>query len=107
MDLGVGAQAILGVALLAYAPGRAWVGILLPGLRGAIERFVFSVGLSVAIVALLVTLGDIAFNVPVRPATVVAWALSATLAGLAPRLYARLDAVVTGVLSPPDSRSDA
>jgi len=79
--LGV-AQAIAGVALLAFVPGYVWSRALLPSLD-RIERFVTAVGLSIALMVLALYLGSAVASINVSATHAVWWSLALTLAGAA------------------------
>ena len=79
-------RALAALALLALAPGAAWVDVLLPGLRTRLERFVFSVQLSVALLILATYAGNVALGVPVSGGAAVVYALVLAAAGIGVRL---------------------
>ena len=76
------ARAIVAIALLAYVPGALWVRVLLPELRGRIERFVASVGVSVSALVVLAYAGNRLLGVPIVAATALWWALLVSLGAL-------------------------
>lgn len=87
-------RALAGAVLLAWLPGYAWTRVLLPELS-RLERFVYSVALSVVLVVLFLYLGNVVFGMRVSPVNGVWGALAITAAGfatpLARTLLARLD----------------
>lgn len=100
------ARAVVGAVLLAYLPGDAWGRVALPGARG-IERIVLSVGLSLALMVLLLYAGAVALRMTLTPThavwlslgtTLMAWGL---LLGRRARLQPR---VARDASTPPDPR---
>jgi hypothetical protein len=77
------ARAIVAVALLAYVPGALWVRVLLPELRGRVERFVVAVGVSVCALIVLAYVGNRLLGVPIAAATSLWWALLVCAGALA------------------------
>lgn len=87
------AQALVGLALLAWLPGTAWRRVLLPSLDGG-AAFLVDVLMSVSLVTLLVLGLHTIAGAPVSAATAVWVALAVTAAAFAPRAsraLARMD----------------
>lgn len=81
-------RAIVGLVLVAWLPGWAWTRALVPDLD-ALQRALFSVGLSVALITLALYLGNVVLGIRVEVATAVAWSVGLTLAGLAAGAWRR------------------
>lgn len=93
MDVAGAARAVVGAILLAWLPGYVWTRLLVPGLR-ALERFLFAVGLSVALMVLALYLGNILLEVRVTPVHAVWWALFLTSIPLAVFGFRRVAALM-------------
>lgn len=74
-----------GSVLLLWLPGYLWSRVLLTSL-GRLERFAFSVVLSVATVSLFVYLGNVMFDLRISPESGVLVALVISAAALVPTL---------------------
>lgn len=72
-----------GVALflLAYLPGRVWTAVLLPELRGRLERAVVSVVLSVCMLLLALYIGNATAGVPIDARAAIGWSVVLSILG--------------------------
>lgn len=80
MEFVVALRTILALALIAFAPGYAWLRLFAPQ-AGRAERIVGSVGLSVALVVLCLVVGGL-FRVPITLPVIIGEALALTAAPL-------------------------
>lgn len=81
-------RAVVGSVLLAYAPGFAWVHVLVPRVQG-LGKHVLSVGLSLALVTTTLWSLNAAFDVPITALSAVGVALTWALAGAGVTWFAR------------------
>lgn len=75
-------RALAGIVLLAYLPGHFWARVLLPWLATRLERFVFSVILSIAMMVVTLYWGNVVLRIPVTAQNAVIASLGWTLLGV-------------------------
>jgi uncharacterized membrane protein len=83
VDVLLAARALAGALLLAFIPGYAWARVLLPERAGWAARLVTSVGLSIALVILGLSVADAALGVRITAVHSVWLSLALTLAAVA------------------------
>lgn len=80
VDMAGALQAVGGLILLAFLPGFTWSRALLPHLRG-LERIVISIGLSVALLTIVLYAGSVLAQIDVSASHAVWTALALSAAG--------------------------
>lgn len=85
MDGSDALRAVIVLVVLAYLPGRIWVGVLLAGMQ-RIPTLFASVCLSLALLALSLYLGNVLIGVPIDGMRALLWAGVWCAAGIAPPL---------------------